>query len=837
MLEVNFPSGAREVSVFGLTQWDKGQKLSVSFDNMPESFQVHFSSRGSNEAVVVDAFSENGKAIVSVPDEMLSYDSDIHAWLYLTGESRGETIGKATLYVYPRPRPKGYIEDLVPSQQQLVEKMISEFKDKLQHVMENGVNSDYVPEYVRKESLETAKKVLECQNENTVSFFAASDFHCDNEDYYTEKAIEHMSQAMKIISSVCNIDFAVCLGDYIADRSDKSVSDAEDEFLRVNRALSEGIGAMPQLRAVGAEDLLSSAYYRNADYFDCNELYNLVGKWCSEAVFNPDDVTGSYCYRDFEKAKLRVICLNTSDFKNDVAVKPETNKAEISGAQLMWLCNALNLSEKENSNSWSTIVVSHFPVNYYNNFAALRNIITAYNSAGSVDFLVGDGSEISYNFSGKNSAPVLAFFNGALHNFKVGTLERTNIPLIGIPNVCNGNSNYFSDEKYTAEENLIYGESATWEKTPSSENDTSFCVVTLDKSQGKLFMHCYGAGYDRELSFDGVSVGPSVPDIGGGDGGSDPDDPGDDNTGNGNTDSGDSGGAYTNLVPESIDDIGDIFNRTGYMDGKYIDEAGDEASIDGFTVTGYIPAVNGDTVCVRGGNWSPADGNTILAYDETFCLLWSAKLSGIADNYSGISYNGDITVFNSLEVTNGNLSDMAYIRVSCSGSGENLIVTVNEDITSTGNSGTLPPVVEYVNIIPFAVDESSDNYNRGAGYMDGYALCADGSVNETEPDSSFTHTGFLYAEMGAVIRLKGYNWTEDDGNYLIIYDSDFIQYYTIEIHGETNDSTNGISFSGGVMTFDTSKVTAESLPDSFFIRFSTKTSGANLVATYNENLS
>ena len=45
MLEVNIPSGKREVSVFGLTQWDKGQKLSLSFENMPESFQVHFSSR------------------------------------------------------------------------------------------------------------------------------------------------------------------------------------------------------------------------------------------------------------------------------------------------------------------------------------------------------------------------------------------------------------------------------------------------------------------------------------------------------------------------------------------------------------------------------------------------------------------------------------------------------------------------------------------------------------------------------------------------------------------------------------------------------------------------
>ncbi len=834
MLEANFLPGKRETSVFGLTQWDKGQKLSLSFENMPEAFQVHFSVRGSNEAVVVDAHSENGSAVVDIPDEMLIYDSDIIAWIYLTGESYGETVGKVTLYVRPRPRPKGYMEDLVPSQQQIVENMIRDIKSNLDYIMSNGTDAEYVPEYVKAESLETAKKVLDCQNENTVTFFAASDFHCDKNDHYTQKGIEHMSQAMKLIRSVCKVDFALFLGGYIADRSDKAISDALEEFFSINKSLYNAAGDLPVLRAVGGEDLLSKAYYRNADYFDCKELFSLVGRWCTDVCYNPDDVYGGYYYRDFEKAKLRVICLNTSDFKLTEAVKPETDKAKISSRQLLWLCSALNLSDKENSDQWATLIVSHYPINYYSNFGVVSDVIKAYVSGGSADMLDSEGNEVSYDFSGgKNSAVLLALFNGALHNFKVNTLESTSLPLITVPNVCHGDNNYFSADKYSAEETLLYGESATWDKTPLTAEDTAFCVVTLDKAQGKLFIHSYGAGYDREISFDAVSEGPQAPDITP----DDEDDGGDSGpTPGGSESGGNTSSEYTNLVPASTDKSGDIYNRTGYQDGLYLNDSGEESYYDGYTVTGFIEVSNGDTVRISGGNWSLAEGNTILAYDSNHCLIWSAPLSGKEDIASGISYSGNIVVLESLEVITGNLSDMAYIRVSCSGDGESLIVTVNEEISSSDDSQVTPPVLEYVNIIPYATDSYGDSYNSGAGYMDGYALTADGNVNEAEPDSSFTHTGFIYGEKGSVIRLKGYNWTGDEGNYLIVYDSNYMQCHTIAINSEANDSVNGISFSDRVMTFDTADVTSAELPDNFFIRISTKTSGANLIATYNEEL-
>ena len=71
MVEITFNSSTREVSAFGLTQWDKGQKLKIIWSEMPESFQVHFASRNTPEAIVVNASSANGIAYVEIPDELL----------------------------------------------------------------------------------------------------------------------------------------------------------------------------------------------------------------------------------------------------------------------------------------------------------------------------------------------------------------------------------------------------------------------------------------------------------------------------------------------------------------------------------------------------------------------------------------------------------------------------------------------------------------------------------------------------------------------------------------------------------------------------------------------
>lgn len=826
MLEANFPPGKREVSVFGLTQWDKGQKLCVSFENMPDSFQIHFSVRGSDEATVVEVRKQGTQAIADIPDELLTNEGDISAWIYLTGDDTGETVGRAILYVRPRPRPKGYIEDLVPSQQKIVENMITELKNDLEYVKENGVNAEYVPEYVRKEALRVAKNVLSHQNENTLSFVIASDTHYDGEDYYSVKSTEHLGHALRIMSSVCKVDFSAFLGGYISDTGNKNISDAKNEILSVNKELYSGFGDKTQFRCCGPDEMLSASYYRNGDFIDRKELFPLIGKWCGDAVYNENDVLSGYCYKDFEEHKIRVICLNTSEFINET-VKPETFKAKMSADQLIWLCDAMNLSSKKDSSSWGIIFLSHYPFNYYSAFYAVKEILKAYSTGSEVSLLDSEGKEVKYDFLGKCSAPVIAQFHGALHNFKVNYLEDVSLPMICIPNAGYYDNNIFADDKYTSDENLLYGEDITYYKVSGTKEDTAFCVVTMDMSDGKIYVDNYGAGYDREISFDAVGGLPSIPEL-------DPDpDPG---TGGDDDDEGGESGTYTNLVSLSTDSSGDIFNLCGYINDFSLDSSGEETDRDGFTMTGYIPCSCDDTIRISGGQWSNASGNLVVAYDDSYIPLWSAQLSGNMDGSSGLSYSGGVAVFIGENVTNGELSDMAFIRVSCEGDGENLIVTANEEIPSDeqGETTVLPPVVEYNNIIPYATDESGERFNMGLGYMDDFCLDENGDMLDAE---GFTVTGFLYCELGSVIRFKGCNWTNDEGNYLVIYDSDYIPVIAVAVNSTSNNTENGITFNSDVLVFDSSSVTSCEMPTEFFVRISTKTSGENLIATYNQELS
>ena len=45
MIEITFDNSVKEVSAFGLTQWDKGQKLRILWQDMPESWGLWASLR------------------------------------------------------------------------------------------------------------------------------------------------------------------------------------------------------------------------------------------------------------------------------------------------------------------------------------------------------------------------------------------------------------------------------------------------------------------------------------------------------------------------------------------------------------------------------------------------------------------------------------------------------------------------------------------------------------------------------------------------------------------------------------------------------------------------
>ena len=132
------------------------------------------------------------------------------------------------------------------------------------------------------------------------------------------------------------------------------------------------------------------------------------------------------------------------------------------------------------------------------------------------------------------------------------------------------------------------------------------------------------------------------------------------------------------------DSIYKIYNDCGYMNGYRLSSSGVTKAHDYSTVTGYISAVGGDIIRIGGIPWhNNAEINYLCAYDSSFNYI--GGIYGISGKYYTTQIHSAYEVSDELStITLADLSDIAYIRVSCHNTqvpdGANMIVTVNEEI-------------------------------------------------------------------------------------------------------------------------------------------------------------
>ena len=153
------------------------------------------------------------------------------------------------------------------------------------------------------------------------------------------------------------------------------------------------------------------------------------------------------------------------------------------------------------------------------------------------------------------------------------------------------------------------------------------------------------------------------------------------------------GGGYTNQVPLSTETDGEtIYNGgTGYKDGYRITTTGSERKASSGSCTGYIKVKAGDVIRWSGAsNITSNTSNAINVYDGTYANL--GQIGPVNSNTGIFASTGAYTTYNwnSIGVSSNNvikwivppLSTITYLRVSArtEGNGQNLIVTVNEEI-------------------------------------------------------------------------------------------------------------------------------------------------------------
>ena len=856
MIEVIFSSSTHETSAFGLTQWDKGQKLKIIWGDAPNKFQVHFSSRGSDEAVVVDTESKDGVAVADIPDELLKVGADIFAWIYISeNDDEGESVKKAVLYVRPRAKPQNVLDTIEPSQQEKLEGILKDIKDSIGYMKENGVDAEYLPEYVTKTADDLAQKINNLRDENSIVFMLASDAHYKTGDYNNKNSIRHMSQAMKIIAEKCPINFAAYLGDMTEGGADKSIEEAKDEIMNVNSLLHPVFSYVPSLRCHGSEDNLHKAVYRNGDYIDSKELYSYVGSWNKDAVRPDSNAFKGYCYMDLEFEKLRVICLNTSDTYG-TELSPAAETAVIGSEQLAWFCRALDLSAKSDCTDWGIVIIGHHPINMVNKFPLTEYVIDRFLKGKDINVVMSDSAQIIYTFSGKKTAKLLGQFHGHLHNYRVNFITDKKIPIVAIPNASLDDNNFYADPSYTNDENADYAEEKTFNKKPNSATDTAFCVIVLNKKTGLINALHYGAGKDRIIADGTVSEdfiqgddenednggsgdsgengGNTGGESGGNTGGETGGEVGGDNGGEEGGDEDDSGNTYvyTNLVPGSKSAAnGSYSDGFGYFDDYFLTSANGLYYGEGYTHTGYMQIAYNDIIRIAGGTYDGTIGNYIFVFDDNHNMIYVKPLGGYTDVNAGISFtDSGILVFEPSKVTETDLSAAAYLRVSTKCLGENLIVTANEPVDGSSVMVIAPPIISYTNIMRFAMTESGSAYGTG-GYRNGRIL----NKNSVEADKkNFTVTGYIEVEANAVVRFKGLILDGSEGCCMCVYDSAHQLICNIPLN-VTSAPSYGITYANEMYTFTPANATVD-LSNMVYFRLSGKGNGSTVIITYNEEI-
>lgn len=360
---------------------------------------------------------------------------------------------------------------------------------------DNIVHGD-IPDYVKAAALEVAKKARAVQTDESITFIAMSDAHQLDTSADIVAGNKHAGMAAKVLAyALPGIDFCCYLGDYTAGSSTTTLAEGRQHIKEINADIDEAFAGIPQLRTLGNHDSLQYSKAQNGGVLSAAELYGMVGAYNTGATMG--STTEGYCYRDFDVKKLRVICLNTAE---------GTEKEYVSDAQKLWFANALKSVGAKSG--WKVLILSHHPLDW-GGVCILSNIVKAYVDGGSIT--VSSGNTV--NFSGSNSAPILAAIHGHVHCFKAAKLNSVsgsvgteyNIWRVATPNMCFARNNEYGQNGNAEYYGIEFGETTTYAKTANSAKDTAFVVNVINPSAQKIYSFCYGAGYDREI-FTGIQT-------------------------------------------------------------------------------------------------------------------------------------------------------------------------------------------------------------------------------------------------------------------------------------------------------------------------------------------
>ena len=547
-----------------------------------------------------------------------------------------------------------------------------------------------VPDYVCSEAKRVAKAVEPLLTADSLCFIAVSDAHVGSDDQSRASA-RHAFQGAQLLRQLLPVDFAVMLGDWVTGGT---ADDADIHTANHIAALKYGSILHPELRLVGNHDQGS---YNESAYLSAEETNKYIGRYSYPVTKPSSGAERGYFYCDLAQKKTRIICLNSGDLGGlNYSTAHATDGHYMSAAQFQWLVDTL--SGAGTAGMTRILLISHHPLHWYGYMPSVLTVLNAYigGTSGSVTV---NGTAISYNFSGKNSAQLIGTFHGHTHNFINGKVGDNEIVRMGTPNACFSRTNEYGSSAYDENFRAKYGETTTYGKTANSATDTAFVVNVVDFDSKVIHSICYGAGYDRTISYGAdvyysvtyaltsVTSSSAVASIKSGEAYTTTLSVADNYTiqsvtvtmgGVDITSEAYSNGTisisavtgdvvitavatgFTNQIPISIDSSGSIYNGVGTSSGN-------ESAASGMTVTGFIPVPASATIRIKGIDLT--SGNSTYAW-------YGANFKFISGSYC----NSNFEAADANGVRKKAFTNVAgFIRIS-GAFGDNPIITVNEPI-------------------------------------------------------------------------------------------------------------------------------------------------------------
>lgn len=521
-----------------------------------------------------------------------------------------------------------------------------ELRIRVENLENNG--SDGVPDCVKAEAKQVARKVFDKKTLSSLVLFMATDIHKDNSEN-AEKAIEHLGMGMEEVQGYVTPNAVVLLGDYNYAYTPLNKENGIDDMLFVRKALSNATKNVPAIWMNGNHD---NYKYSSEHTLSNDTIYKLVGSnTTANVVVNENDVLGNYGYIDFEKEKIRLIYLNTDDGSTNV----------IGTTQGQWLIDVLlDISNKADEEEWGVVICTHYPPQ---TLAQLPTILGKFKDRTS-----GRSHSKDYDFT-NSKAELIGCFHGHIHNFKVTDIETEGgnvVKAICIPNAYPDRNNPYGDNDET---NGAYdekwadldasGNPVIYPKTPDTAEDTSFNAVVIDKDSKTIHAICYGAGVDREIQYDVAKEEPEVEII--------------------------------NQISISTDASGAIYGedyngdgvKDGYKDGVRLGSDGADRTGAPTDATGFIPITVGDILYFKNCQVAQTgtgtdDYNVICCYKGDKSRVGTLYLfNDISANYTYTKdENNNLTMFDTSKLNPAT----EFVRIVGNYIGADSIITKNQPI-------------------------------------------------------------------------------------------------------------------------------------------------------------